>query len=111
MQLSTILALGASKPATGRLKTVQLSLILALGSSKLETLGNSGRRRLEAVQLTATLSRERRKQMHLQLLRKPPLTGGLGGETLNPKMPYFGWSGAGVQVHSARPGVAIPPQP
>ena len=31
MQLSAILALGASKPATGCLKTVQLSLILALG--------------------------------------------------------------------------------
>ena len=31
MQLSAILALRASKPATGCLKTVQLSLILALG--------------------------------------------------------------------------------
>ena len=31
MQLSAILAFGASKPATGCLKTVQLSLILALG--------------------------------------------------------------------------------
>ena len=72
MQLSTILALGASKPATGRLKTVQLSLILALGSSKLETLGNSGRRRLEAVQLTATLSRERRNKCICSCCESPP---------------------------------------
>ena len=34
--------------------------------------------------------------------RKPPLIGGLGGRTLNPKRLYVGWSGAGIQVHSAR---------
>ena len=41
---------------------------------------------------------------------KAPLDRGLGGETLNPKGLYCGWSGAGVQVHSARGLDSDPPQ-
>ena len=55
MQLSTILALGASTPVTGCLKTVYLSFILALEAQICETFGNSGLRSLKTVQLFAIL--------------------------------------------------------
>ena len=43
-------------------------------------------------------------------LRKPPLIGGLGGETLNPKRLHSGWSGAGMRSSErARPGQRSPP--
>ena len=43
---------------------------------------------------------------------KPPVIGGLGGETLNPKGAYFGRSGAGIQIHCVCGlGVASPTVP
>ena len=40
---------------------------------------------------------------HLRYILKAPLDRGVGGEnTLNPKRLHCGWSGAGIQVRSAR---------